>query len=148
MTIRGDHERLLHDLIGAIRLYYRASGNFGYESYRHAGRKPSTRVRPRSSVIMATERGPGFERFVGRWSEQEHRAALASAGYAYLLGTPDDKSLVGFAIVRDIDDAHGNVCLKRIAVTHPGQGFGSRLLRATVDWVFQNTNKSQKMLNT
>jgi diamine N-acetyltransferase len=98
--------------------------------------------------IMATERGPGFERFVGRWSEQEHRAALASAGYAYLLGTPDDKSLVGFAIVRDIDDAHGNVCLKRIAVTHPGQGFGSRLLRATVDWVFQNTNKSQKMLNT
>jgi diamine N-acetyltransferase len=90
--------------------------------------------------IMATERGPDFERFVGRWSEDEHRAALASPGYAYLLGKPDDGNLAGFSILRDIDDAHGNVCLMRIAVTHPGHGFGSRLLRSTVDWVFRNTS--------
>jgi diamine N-acetyltransferase len=89
--------------------------------------------------IMATERGPDFERFVGRWSEDEHCAALASPDYAYFLGKPANGTPQGFAIVRDVNDAHGNVCLKRIAVTSPGKGFGTPLLRATINWVFQNT---------
>ena len=89
--------------------------------------------------IMTTERGPNFERFVGRWSDDEHRAALASPDFAYFLGKPTDARPIGFVILRDLNDMHGNTCLMRIAVSHPGQGFGTGLLRATVDWVFGNT---------
>ena len=88
--------------------------------------------------IMTTERGPNFERFVGRWSENEHRAALSSPEFAYFLGKRTGERPIGFVILRDLNDIHGNIGLMRIAVTHPGQGFGAGLVRATVDWVFQN----------
>jgi hypothetical protein len=35
--------------------------------------------------IMATERLPGYEELVGRWSEAEHRAALSDDRYAISL---------------------------------------------------------------
>lgn len=77
---------------------------------------------------------------VGRWSEAEHLAALATPNYAYLLGTAEGGTPAAFAIVRDIDDGHGNVCLKRIAVASPGAGFGGRFLGAVVDWAFRETS--------
>jgi RimJ/RimL family protein N-acetyltransferase len=89
--------------------------------------------------IMATERTPGFEKLVGRWSETDHRTALGAKGYAYLVATDAARQPAAFAIVRDIDDAHGNVCLKRIAVTAPGQGVGRRVFDLVVDWIFTQT---------
>jgi len=46
---------------------------------------------------------------------------------------------MSFAIIRDLNDAHGNICLKRIAVAVPGQGIGSRFLGMVVRWVFTET---------
>jgi len=89
--------------------------------------------------IMATERLPGFEQMVGRWSEAEHLAALARPNHAYLLGTNTAGECAAFAIIRDLDDGHGNLCLKRIAVTNPGRGFGSKFLGLVVDWAFSET---------
>lgn len=91
------------------------------------------------AFIMATERTPGFDKLVGRWSEEAHRTALAAAGYAYLLGIDAAGERAGFAIVRDLDDAHGNACLKRIAVTTPGRGIGSGLVGELVRWAFAQT---------
>jgi RimJ/RimL family protein N-acetyltransferase len=45
-----------------------------------------------------------------------------------------------FAIIRDLNDIHGNVCLKRIAVAAPGQGTGSRFVGMIVRWVFTETS--------
>jgi RimJ/RimL family protein N-acetyltransferase len=90
--------------------------------------------------IMATERIPGFEKLVGRWSEEDHLKALRAPGYAYFLGVKTAGERVAFAIIRGIDDAHGNVCLKRIAVTVLGQGVGSKFLRMVIRWVFTETD--------
>lgn len=96
------------------------------------------RARPADiDFIMATERAPGFERLVGRSSKDEHFMALAAPGIAYLLGRSEGGEPMAFAIFRDIDDAHGNVCLKRIAVVRPGARFGSRFLHMVVDWAFR-----------
>lgn len=97
--------------------------------------------------VMATERSPGFERLVGRWSEAEHLAALGAPGYAYLLGIDAAGEGSAFAIVRDLTDAHGNACLKRIAVTAPGQGLGSRFLSMVVRWVFTETDANRLRLD-
>ena len=39
------------------------------------------------SHIMATERRPGYDLIVGRWTEAAHLAAIANPAYAYLVGT-------------------------------------------------------------
>lgn len=87
---------------------------------------------------MWFERMPGYEALVGRWSEAEHRAAMAERGTAYLLGYEDSVPR-GFAILRGLDDPHGNVLLKRIVVEAAGQGFGTRFLAAVTTWVFTTT---------
>jgi len=89
--------------------------------------------------IMATERIPDFEKLVGRWSEEDHLTALRTPGYAYFLGLNAAGERMALAIVRDLNDAHGNVCLKRIAVSAPGKGIGGRFLRTVVRWVFTET---------
>ena len=99
------------------------------------------------AFVTATERGPGFENMVGQWSERHHLDAMASADYAYLIGTDATKTPRAFAILRDLSDSHGNVCLKRIAVTDPGQGFGSVFFGKVVTWTFNNTDAHRLWLD-
>ena len=87
---------------------------------------------------MDIERGPGFEAYVGRSSRAEHEEMLASPRYAYLIGERGDEA-AGFALLRDLEDPYGNLYLKRIAVRRPGQGEGSALLAAVLDWAFERT---------
>jgi RimJ/RimL family protein N-acetyltransferase len=89
--------------------------------------------------MMATERLPGYEKFIGQWTEAAHRQAMATAGTVYLIASRPAERPEGFAIIRDIDDADENVFIKRVAVRNPGTGFGTRFMRALVDWTFENT---------
>ena len=97
-------------------------------------------------VVMRIERQPGYERLVGRWSEAQHLAVLADKGNAYLIGH-DEQGPRGFAIVCTLDDPHGNVVIKRIAVERPGEGFGRRFVAAVVDWVFTTTEAHRVWLD-
>jgi hypothetical protein len=38
------------------------------------------------AFITATERRDGYDRVVGRWDEEQHRAALSDRRYAYFIG--------------------------------------------------------------
>jgi hypothetical protein len=49
--------------------------------------------------VMATERTPGYEVFIGRWEHEQHARALADGRHAYFLGRRAGRP-VGFAIVR------------------------------------------------
>ena len=86
-------------------------------------------------AIMAIERAPGFERWVGRSSADEHRALMGDPNTVYLVAEAKGE-VAGFAILRNLDDPHGNRYLKRIAVARPGEGIGSVFLERVVDWVF------------
>lgn len=85
--------------------------------------------------IMRTERLPGYERTVGRWSVEEHAAEMARASSRYLIGEENGEA-IGFAILQDLDERNGNIYLKRIAVTRQAEGIGPRMLAALQDWVF------------
>jgi RimJ/RimL family protein N-acetyltransferase len=91
------------------------------------------------SFIMETERLPGYEELVGRWSETEHRAALADDRYAYFIARAVSTP-VGFAIVRDWASREQVTCIKRIAVTRPGHGDGRVLLAHLIDRIFRETD--------
>lgn len=90
-------------------------------------------------AIMAIERRPGFEQFVGRSSADFHARAMEDPDYAYLVGLLEDGTVGGFGILRDLTNAQGNTLLKRLAVGSPGRGIGKTLLAEIMDWVFENT---------
>lgn len=89
--------------------------------------------------IMAIERQPGYELFVGRSSAEFHARAIDNPDYAYLVGSYAEGAVGGFGILRGLSDPMGNVTLKRFAVTLPSNGVGTALLREIIDWVFNET---------
>jgi RimJ/RimL family protein N-acetyltransferase len=89
--------------------------------------------------VMTTERRDGYEALVGRWSEAQHRAALGDGRHAYFIARLQSQD-VGFAIVRDWASSERVACIKRIAVSSPGQGHGKMFLAGLVDRVFTDTD--------
>ncbi|MBI0534186.1 N-acetyltransferase [Roseomonas sp. KE2513] len=89
--------------------------------------------------VMAVERIPGHDAYINLWTEEQHAAALAGPDHAYLIATGPDGEPAGFAILSDLRDPHGNICLKRIAMAAPGRGLGAAFLRAVTAWTFGNT---------
>jgi RimJ/RimL family protein N-acetyltransferase len=89
--------------------------------------------------VMATERGAGYEAFVGRWDERRHRSALTDGSHAYFIGYVQEQA-VGFAIFKDWASPERVTLLKRIAVVDPGHGFGKRLLQAVLAAVYRETD--------
>jgi RimJ/RimL family protein N-acetyltransferase len=87
--------------------------------------------------VMRIERLPGYEEFVGRFTDEEHAAEMACAQSRYF-GLREDGRLLGFVILQDL--AEPRVLLRRIAVDDVGRGVGTRLLRGVLDWVFETTD--------
>ena len=97
--------------------------------------------------IMATERTPGYDRFLGRFEEAEHLRLIGDASWAYFVAADESGSSVGFAILNDLDNRDGNVCLKRLAVREAGQGIGTAILPPLLSWVFEKTSTHRFWLN-
>ena len=91
------------------------------------------------AFIMASERQPAFAGMVGKWPAERHEAAMASADFAYLVGSADGGPPAGFAILRDLNNRSDNIGLQRIVSAAAGQGFGRPFLAAVIDWVFTET---------
>ena len=87
--------------------------------------------------ILALESSPGASPFVGQWSEERHRATLASADARYFVADADSDGLAAYVILRGFAESSGSVELKRIVVGSPGQGMGRRLLNELVRIVFE-----------
>ena len=89
--------------------------------------------------VTATERLPGYEALVGRWSDEQHRTALADARYAYFIARAAPQP-IGFAIVRDWASGERVTCIKRIAVARPGEGHGKAFLAHLINRIFRETD--------
>jgi len=88
--------------------------------------------------IMACERRPEYEHFVGRWVEEKHRAVMADKEFRYLVAS-DASGPLGFAILHETWLRPQNLYLKRVAVHDAGKGHGKRILAALTDFVFAET---------
>ncbi len=88
--------------------------------------------------IMATERLPGYEAFIGRSDEEQHRGRLTQERFAHFIARNDGVP-VGFAILRDWNSPDGITLLMRIAMAQPGQGHGKLFLCRLIDLVFTET---------
>lgn len=108
-------------------------------------------LRPATSAdipfIMTTERLPGYDKLVGRFDEDVHRANLADDNWLYFIGLDAAGSAQGFAILQDRKKLDGNEFLRRIAVSNAGGGFGRPFLAAIIDWVFTETQAQRFYLH-
>jgi RimJ/RimL family protein N-acetyltransferase len=84
--------------------------------------------------IMALERGEGFEPLVGRWEAAAHAAEMDRSDSRYFIAEANEP--LGFVMLQDLGERHGNVLLRRIAVAKPGAGVGQALLRHAAAFVF------------
>jgi RimJ/RimL family protein N-acetyltransferase len=89
------------------------------------------------AFVMSIERLPGYADLVGQWSREQHEGKLADSDYAYFLGVSQGAP-VGFAVVKGIDDAMGNLCLHRIAVATVGGGLGTGFVSELCAQAFGN----------
>ncbi len=90
-------------------------------------------------AIMAIERSPGFDTLVGRWSAEEHTTEMAKPSARYFM-LRDSSGPVGFALVQGLGDPPHKAHLRRIAVAAPGEGTGTRLMSAVLDWLYTKTD--------
>lgn len=86
--------------------------------------------------VMRIERLPGYDAFIGQFGPDEHAAEFASPDARYL-GFRRGVGLAGFVIVQEFTAP--TLLLRRIAVDETGQGTGTALFRAAVDWIFANS---------
>jgi RimJ/RimL family protein N-acetyltransferase len=93
-------------------------------------------------AIMAIERTPGFEDFVGRWTEEQHAAEMAKPSTRYFV-LRDGGEVKAFAIFQHIGEPDRRVHLKRIVARDTGQGDGSRLLSRALDWLYTETETNR-----
>jgi RimJ/RimL family protein N-acetyltransferase len=94
-------------------------------------------------AIMAIERTPGFEDYVGRWSEEQHSAEMAKDSSRYFVLRDEGGAVQAFAIFQKIGDPDLRVHLKRIVASEAGQGAGSRLLQSALDWLYTETETNR-----
>ena len=93
--------------------------------------------------IMAIERTPGFEEYVGRWSEEQHSAEMAKDRSRYFVLRDEGGTVRAFAIFQKIGDPDLRVHLKRIVASEAGEGAGSRLLQSALDWLYTETETNR-----
>lgn len=106
------------------------------------------RARPEDIAhVMAVERLPGMDNFIGRFDEAEHLRHLADPAWAYLIATDRKGTPIGFVLLNDLDDRGGNVCIKRVAVGTTDKGFGTALMEIVVAWAFRETAAHRLWLN-
>ncbi|ATQ42344.1 GNAT family N-acetyltransferase [Caulobacter mirabilis] len=89
-------------------------------------------------AIMAIERLPGYDVFIGAFEAEEHARHMASSDARYLVWR-EHGEVLAFAILMKLDNPHGVVLLKRLGAVHAGEGLGRRLVPAIVDHVFETT---------
>lgn len=97
-------------------------------------------------AIMRIERLEGYDWFIGRFDEAQHRAQMASDDARYLVWR-EDGEVAAFVLLLKMSNTSGVVQAKSIAAAEPGKGLGRRLVPALMDWVFENTGANRLELD-
>ena len=87
--------------------------------------------------IVEIEYSPELREYIGRWTGEEHKAAIRDPDTCYLLALDDSGKTLGYAILRGIQSEHRNIELKRVVMQSPGQGHGKQVLRLLLQKVFE-----------
>ncbi|MBD2303948.1 GNAT family N-acetyltransferase [Chroococcidiopsis sp. FACHB-1243] len=87
--------------------------------------------------FLAQEARAEFQNFIFSSSREQHQQYMNSQDCQYFIFQNDEiEAAIGYAILSGLTSLHGNICLVRIVMAKPGQGYGKQALRLLLDWVF------------
>jgi RimJ/RimL family protein N-acetyltransferase len=98
-------------------------------------------------AIIALERAPLAQEFVGQWSEERHRATVASKDARYYVSQAEWGEVQGYAILRGLEESSRAIELKRIVVAVPERGLGRRMLNDLIRIAFQELSAHRLFLD-
>jgi diamine N-acetyltransferase len=87
--------------------------------------------------IIALEHSPFAREFVGQWSEERHRATLASGDARYYVSETEWGEVQAYVILRGLNEDSRSVELKRVVVANPGRGLGRHILTDIIRIAFR-----------
>lgn len=93
-------------------------------------------------AIMAIERTPAYDLFIGSFPAAEHAARMASDNDRYLVWR-EDGQVLAFAILSKLAEPHGVVLLKRLGAARTDTGLSRRMMPALIDLVFEQHNANR-----
>ena len=85
--------------------------------------------------VLAMEAAASAAPFIVRWSVSEHQAALADPDQDHI-AIEEDGRLVGFILLAGLRNPNHAVELRRIVMSEPGRGLGSRALALAIEYAF------------
>ena len=86
--------------------------------------------------IIGLEHDPDASPWLARWPRERHLEAFRSSNEEPLV-VEEDGEAVGYALLSGIENEHGSLEVRRIAVARRGEGLGRRALRLVVDRAFE-----------
>jgi RimJ/RimL family protein N-acetyltransferase len=98
-------------------------------------------------AILALERAPVARQFVGQWSEERHRTALASGDARYYVNETELGEVEAYAILRGVQEDSRSIELKRIVVAVPERGLGRRILSELMRVAFRELGAHRLFLD-
>ena len=87
--------------------------------------------------ILAQEARAELQNFIFSSGRKQHQQNLSSQNWQCFIFQKDETEVAfGYAILSGLGSPHGNICLTRILIMQPGQGYGKQALSLRLDWVF------------
>lgn len=98
------------------------------------------------AFAVQSEQHPDNRRFVGQWTPEQYRAALADPNYQCFILMVADRP-VGHCILYDLQNPDDSVLLKRIIVQAKGNGHGRAALKEVCQYVFRTLKVNRLWLD-
>jgi RimJ/RimL family protein N-acetyltransferase len=86
--------------------------------------------------IIALERLPESQRYVGQWAEDHHARALAGPNSRYYVHEDDNGNIQAYVLLLGFEEGPSSIEFKRFVVAQPGRGLGRHLLAELLRIVF------------
>ena len=97
--------------------------------------------------IVDQENRPEFAAFIHRWDREDHERNLIDADKLYLIALDETQERLAFVILAGLSSKVRSIELVRMAVTRPGVGIGTPLLRAVIEMAFNKLGANRLWLD-
>lgn len=98
-------------------------------------------------TIIQWEKDPQNKRFIFQYSEKEHHEVIKNPDQLHLKIIDNQGIMVGFIILRGINNPHLSVELKRIVIQEKGKNYGKIALQLIQKKVFDQLGKNRLWLD-
>jgi diamine N-acetyltransferase len=92
--------------------------------------------------VLAAEYSQENSSYIGQWSREQHIDLFSQADAAHLIveagqtTQPEQLEKVGYVIVQGLTNPDASILLKRLVITHKGQGYGRGAIELIKEMAF------------